>query len=123
MKLLSYVFVLILSLGLVVTCNAQNAKAVQQRMQERLSAIDSLKQKESVGEDNKGFLQARGAIDAAGSAIVSAENKDRAEVYAELARRTGGSAETVGAVRARRIAESSAKGIWLQDESGRWYKK
>ncbi len=116
--LLFTLFVALVSVGL-----SEDARAIQQRMQQRLGAIDELKQKELVGENNKGFLAARGSLDPAGASVVSEENRDRAAVYVELAKRTGGSPDTVGQVRARKIAESSAKGIWLEDESGRWYKK
>ena len=51
------------------------------------------------------------------------ENRDRAVVYAELAKRTGASADSVGHARAKQIAANSAAGVWLQRESGEWYQK
>ena len=62
-----------------------------------------------------------GGGDAAG--VTSAENLDRQIVYAELARRTDSTSEQVGRARARQIANGSASGVWLQDESGRLYQK
>lgn len=120
-------FLALLSLFVAVlapatTVHAQGS-AIQQRMQSRLGAIDSLKQRGAVGENNRGFLEARGSVSADENRLLSEENRDRGEVYAEIAKRTGGSADSVGRVRARKIAENSARGIWLQNEGGEWYKK
>jgi uncharacterized protein YdbL (DUF1318 family) len=107
----------------VTVVHAEGAAAIQQRMQSRLGAIDALKSKGTVGENNRGYLEARGSVAAAENQLISEENRDRAEVYGEIAKRTGGSADSVGRVRARKIAENSAKGIWLQSEAGEWYRK
>lgn len=102
---------------------AQSGAQVQQRMQDRLAAVDALKKREVVGENNRGFLEFRTPGSGSDQELVSAENADRALVYAEIAKKTGGTPEGVGRIRARRIAELSAPGIWLQNESGDWYKK
>jgi len=114
-------FIAVLAPATVV--HAQGAAAIQQRMQARLGTIDALKQRGAVGESNRGYLEARGSVSAEESQLLSEENRDRAEVYAEIAKRAGGSADSVGRVRARKIAENSAKGIWLQNEAGEWYRK
>lgn len=120
---LALLSLLVAVLASVTVAHAQGAAAIQQRMQSRLGAIDALKQRGAVGENNRGYLEARGAVSAAESQLLSEENRDRAEVYGEIAKRTGGSADSVGRVRARKIAENSAKGIWLQNEAGEWYRK
>ncbi len=117
---------LFLVLGLFVgltSLRAEDLGTIQKRMQARQTAIDSLKTREAVGENNQGFLEVRGTLKADESTLVSGENADRGVVYAELAKRNGSTADTVGRVRAKRIAELSTAGIWLQDEGGRWYKK
>ncbi|GAB1487902.1 hypothetical protein MASR2M8_03440 [Opitutaceae bacterium] len=101
---------------------AADANAAKARMRERVPVIDQLKVSEAVGENNRGFLEVRsGGGDAA--AVVSAENADRQEVFADTASRTGSSAEVVGRAFAKQIAAASAAGIWIQRENGQWYKK
>jgi uncharacterized protein YdbL (DUF1318 family) len=102
---------------------AENLGAVKQRMAQRLPQIDALKDRGAVGENNRGFLEARGPLAGNENAAVSAENADRTEVYGALAQQTGSSADQVGRARAKRIAESSHAGVWLQEEGGRWYRK
>ena len=102
---------------------AQNLGAVKQRMAQRLPAVDALKDRGAVGENNRGFLEARAALSGAESGTVSAENADRAEVYGALAQQTGSSSDQVGRARAKKIAETSKTGVWLQDESGNWRRK
>ena len=101
---------------------AEDLNTIRARMEQRIGLIDTLKSSGAVGENNRGLLEVRdGGGDAA--SVVAAENSDRVTVYAELARKTGSSADLVGRARARQIANNSAAGVWLQDESGRWYKK
>jgi len=102
---------------------AQDLGAVKQRMAQRLPAIDALKERGVVGENNRGFLEARGALSGDEAKTVEAQNSDRKEVYGALAQKTGSSPDQVGQARAKRIAEKSRAGIWLQDETGRWYRK
>jgi len=96
---------------------------IRQRMQERLSTIDTLKEEARVGENNKGLLSVRGSLNSDENAVVAAENSDREEVYEAIARRTGTDSETVGRNRAEQIADRAASGVWLQDQKGRWYRK
>ncbi len=98
---------------------ADEAKA---RMRERVSAIDALKRDGAVGENNRGHLEVRQPTGDAAE-IVAAENADRQVVFADTAAGRGGSAEAVGRIFARQIAAASAPGIWLQRESGEWYRK
>ncbi len=118
---------LVLALALVigwgsVASAAEDLGAVKARMSQRISQIDQLKSTGAIGENNRGLLDVRdGGGDAA--SVVSAENADRAAVYAAIAKQTGSSADQVGRARARQIASGSAAGVWLQRENGEWYKK
>jgi uncharacterized protein len=103
-----------------VVTRAEDLGAVRARMEQRLPQIDTLKSSGGLGENNRGFLEARSGE--AGS-VAAAENRDREAVYAELAKRTGASTDSVGRARAKQIAANSAKGVWLQRESGEWYQK
>lgn len=113
---------LMLGVGVVAVRAAEDLGAVKARMNQRLSQVDQLKASGAIGENNRGYLDVRdGGGDAAN--VVSAENRDREVVYAEIAKRAGSSAEQVGKARARQIAANSAAGVWLQREDGNWYKK
>ncbi len=105
---------------LTVSAFAESAADIRRRMEQRLPQIDARKAQEIVGENNRGLLEERKA--GAGS-VVSDENRDRAAVYAFIARETGASADSVGRARAKQIASNSRSGVWVQDEAGAWKKK
>lgn len=107
----------------VAAVYAEDAAAIKQRMDERLPRIDALKERQVIGENNRGYVEVRGSASADDQQVVSAENRDRTAVYEVIAHQTGSTAEAVGRARAKRIAESSTPGVWLQDETGRWYRK
>lgn len=99
---------------------AEDLGVVRGRMEQRVSKIDALKTSGVLGEDNRGFLAVRSGSD---DGVVSIENADRATVYAALAQKTGATADAVGKARARQIVAGSAAGVWLQRDSGEWFKK
>lgn len=99
---------------------AEDLGMVRARMEKRVSQIDTLKTSGVLGENNRGFLEVRSGND---GGVAVAENTDRKTVYAAIAQKIGVSADEVGAKRARKIAEASAFGVWLQRETGEWYKK
>ena len=96
---------------------------ISDRMRERLPMIDSLKTEGRIGENNLGFLAVRGILSDKENGTVAAENDDRAEVYKMIGERTGNDPAAVGRARAEQIAQRSAPGVWLQDQTGRWYRK
>ena len=101
---------------------AESAADLKQRMAQRLPAIDELKAKLIVGENNRGYVEVRQAAPGADT-MVSEENRDRQAVYAAIAEKTSATAEAVASARAKQIAANSRSGVWLQDEAGKWYKK
>ena len=117
-------FILFAVFGLfVASAFAESAGDIRRRMSERLPSIDSLKAKEAIGENNRGFVEVRNSGDASAPAVVAAENTDRQAVYALIAKETGSSADAVGKARAKHIASTSKSGVWVQDDSGKWIKK
>ncbi len=92
-------------------------------MEQRLPALDALKARGVVGENNQGFVEVRGAGDAEAAQLVAAENQDRTVVYANIAQRFGTTAEEVARKRAHKIVENSKPGVWLQSPDGAWYQK
>ena len=124
MKMLSFLRWPLLLAGLLIAAlplSAEDLGAVKARMDQRVSAVDALKDRGAAGENNRGFLEARDA--AADAALISAENADRRAVYASIAAQTRQDAETVGRARAQRIAQQSRSGVWLQGADGAWYRK
>jgi len=101
---------------------AGDAVAAKAGMRERVAVIDQLKAGGAVGEANTGYLAVRGEA-AKAAEVVSAENADRAVVFEEVAKRSGGSAEAVAKAFARQMATASKAGVWVQREDGGWYKK
>lgn len=95
---------------------------IKARMKARLPEIIELKAAGLIGEDNQGFLAfVSGKKEAA--ELVEAENADRRQVYAAIARQQGTDAATVGQRRALQIAEKANPGEWLQDAQGKWHRK
>lgn len=114
----------VLTLTPVVALRAEDLGAVRARMSQRIPQIDEMKTRGVVGENNRGLLEARsGGQGAADQGVIDAENKDRETVYAAIAARTNTTADQVAKARAHAIAQSSASGVWIQDESGAWKKK
>ena len=113
----------LLAVVVATTLRAADLGAVKQRMAQRLPAIDAMRDRGAVGENNRGFLEARGALSAVDNKTVADENSDRGAVYAALAQQTGSTADLVGRARAKQIAQGSKPGVWLQNEKGEWYKK
>jgi uncharacterized protein YdbL (DUF1318 family) len=103
--------------GLRAADAAADAKA---RMRQRVGEIDRLKLSEAIGENNRGFLEARKPEAAS---VVDAENKDRSAVFAESAARANSTADAVGRAFAKQVAAASARGVWIQREDGSWQKK
>lgn len=117
------ILTLLAAIGLFSTAAlADSAADIKQRMTQRLPAIDELKSKQAIGENNRGFVEVREAAPGA-DAVVSEENRDREAVYASIAQKTSATPDAVGQARAKQIAANSRSGVWLQDEAGKWYKK
>ncbi len=100
---------------------AASAKEIQQRMKSRYPAITKLKDGGNIGENNKGFLEFRGAKKHPD--VVSAENDDRRIVYTAIAKKQKVAPELVGQRRALAIAEKGKAGHLFQRADGTWYTK
>lgn len=102
---------------------AEDLNAVKARMEQRVSIIDGLKDRQILGESNRGFLAVRGAASPTDEKVVADENTDRRTVYAALAAQTGTNADAVGRQRAQQIGIRSKRGVWVQDANGEWRQK
>lgn len=122
--LLFRILFLLVSLGLgAAVVHAEDLGAIKARMEQRVGAIDALKDRKVVGEDNRGFLDPRGSLTSSEQKVVSDENADRRAVYAAIAAQTGASASDVGRRRAEQIASASKPGVWIQAPDGSWRQK
>lgn len=99
------------------------ANDIKARMQQRLPTIVELKSEGLVGENNKGYLEFVPGAAKKQANVVSAENKDRESVYGAIAKQQGTSQQLVGERRANQIGQKASPGTWLQDSSGKWYRK
>jgi uncharacterized protein YdbL (DUF1318 family) len=122
MRALTTIFCLAI-IAFTLPATAQNLDQIRQQMRDRLDEVQALKAAKTVGEDANGYLHVLGDVDAAGKAVVEAENVDRKVVYTAIAAKTGSDPTAVGKARAKTIAESSAPGVMLQAPDGTWYEK
>ena len=99
------------------------ANDIKARMKQRKPTIDKLKSESLVGENNKGYLAFVPGAAPKEESTVSAENKDREAVYTAIAKQQGATPKVVGERRAAQIGQKASSGSWLQDPSGKWYKK
>jgi uncharacterized protein YdbL (DUF1318 family) len=126
MRKYSFGYAIVALLILLVFSTEANCFAgaddIKARMKSRLPTITQLKSEGVIGEDNKGYVDFVSSTRKQVS-LVKAENTDRKKVYSAIARQQETSAQLVGERRAKQIAERAKSGEWLQDESGKWYKK
>lgn len=124
MKSFNFFLVCVFTL-LAGTIQAQGTDeaAIKERMIERIEAIDALKLAGKVGENNVGLLEQRAPLSREETELMNAENADRRALYTLIGKRLGLTRTVVGQGRAEELREKSAAGVWLQDRSGRWYRK
>lgn len=99
------------------------ANDIKARMEERLPTIVQMKADSLIGENNKGFLEFVPGAAKRNENVITEENKDREAVYNAIASQQGTTGTLVGERRANQIGEKASSGEWLQDASGKWYKK
>jgi len=127
MKKYSAIYTIIALFTLLIFSTEGNcfagANDIKDRMKQRKPTIDKLKSESLVGENNKGFLAFVPGAAPKEESTVSAENKDRGAVYSAIAKKQGTTSQHVGERRAVQIGQKASPGSWLQDPSGKWYKK
>lgn len=98
------------------------AASIKDRMLARIPAINTLKDKGKIGENNRGFLEFR-TSDKPQQKLINDENKDRKSVYGAIAKKQQVDIALVGQRRAKQISAKGGKGHWFQKPDGTWYKK
>ncbi len=122
MKSTSFFLFVAFLLSAIAPAFASEQDVAQQRIASRQSTVASLKEKGVLGENNRGLLEVR-QNEGDADRVAADENRDRGIIYAELAKKTGASPDSVGRARAKQIAANSRPGVWVQDEAGKWTKK
>jgi uncharacterized protein YdbL (DUF1318 family) len=115
-------FILLFLATFLLSVSVAQSASIKDRLAARIPAINGLKDKGAIGENNKGFLEFRGKKQPQKN-VVNAENGDRRKVYQAIGKKQGASAALVGQRRAKTIAAKSKAGHWLQKPDGGWYKK
>jgi uncharacterized protein YdbL (DUF1318 family) len=127
MKRHSIFYAIIALFTLLILTNEGNcfagANDIKARMQNRLPSIVKLKSDGLVGENNKGYLEFVPGAAKKDANIIAAENNDRQAVYGAIAKQQGTTPKLVGERRAKQIGQKASSGSWLQDSSGKWYRK
>jgi len=113
---------MLLFLFLLASISSSQAASIKERMAARIPAINALKDKGVVGENNQGYLEYR-AAEKPQQQIVNEENADRKTVYQAIGKNQGAPTELVGQRRAAQIADIGKQGHWFQKPDGSWYKK
>ena len=116
------IFIAIAFTAFLGTTFSVQADSIKERMLSRIPAINALKDKGTVGENNQGFLEFRNA-DTSQQTLINEENKDRRSVYGAIAKNQKVDIALVGQRRAKQISEIGSKGHWFQKPDGTWYKK
>ncbi len=93
------------------------------RMMERRPQLTQARKEGLIGENNKGFLEARAELGSELKNVVAAENADRLTIFREVAKRENSTPEFVGERFAVRVAERVPSGTLLQDSAGNWNAK
>ncbi|MDE3083905.1 MAG: YdbL family protein [Verrucomicrobiota bacterium] len=125
-SMISLIFGAALAFSFAGTMSAQpspDRAELHRRFVQRLPALDALKARGVIGENNQGFVELRRQAGPEAGRLIAAENADRSLVYTRIAQRNGSTPEQVGRTRAKKIAEIAKSGVWLQAADGGWYKK
>lgn len=107
----------------LATAHAADLASIKESMKQRLPQIEKMWSAGLIGENNEGYVEARGSLNKEQSELVAAENSDRKMVYTEIAKSTQTTPQQVARQRAAQISRQAAAGLWLQDAEGKWYQK
>ena len=123
MKNKRYIFwVFTVTAVLFVMSSFSFAQDIKERFKARLPKILELKSKGIIGENNKGYLEYVGSARQMKD-VVDSENNDRRTVYEEIAQKQATTVQKVGQRRALQLRDMANPGEWVQDNTGKWYKK
>jgi uncharacterized protein len=120
--LLAILVVPLLTLLLPASASGADMQELQQRFKERFAKLQELKSAGTIGETSEGFVEFVKDKSSDAAKLVEAENSDRRELYALLAKDEGTTAERVGRRNAQRNFDRARSGEWLR-KAGKWEQK
>jgi uncharacterized protein YdbL (DUF1318 family) len=111
-------------LSIATTASGDELADLKERFKERASTLLSLRNAGTVGETFDGMVAlVKGQAGDDAAAIVSAENADRAKLYALIASKQGVKAEIVGERNAIRNFKNAEPDHYLKTRDGSWVQK
>jgi uncharacterized protein YdbL (DUF1318 family) len=102
---------------------AETLDELQQRMHARLPKLAALKQQQTVGETWNGLVAVvpQAAATKEATALVTAENADRRELYKRIAAKLNITPDKVARKRAESIRDKAKPGLMVQAADGSWH--
>jgi uncharacterized protein YdbL (DUF1318 family) len=107
-------------------------RGIKESIKNRYAQLKTFYDKGAIGENNKGLIEAK---DMAGlnlqerglvNKLIDQENKDRAELYSEIASANKLGSESISQIKkifSNSWREKSQSGWWIQNDGGNWEKK
>jgi uncharacterized protein YdbL (DUF1318 family) len=83
-------------------------------------SLDDAKSAGQVGEQSDGYLGLVPGAPASARALVDRINAERAEKYAEIAKKRDTTPAAVAALAGKKLIERTPSGQWYRDPSGQW---
>jgi uncharacterized protein YdbL (DUF1318 family) len=97
---------------------------LRQRFKDRLPEMQKLRASGKVGETSTGTAEAvSGGLDSTAQKTLDAENTDRAELYAIIARQQGTTPDKVARIDGQRRIKELRPGEYYKDDQGKWNQK
>lgn len=127
-RIITAFLIALLSMSVLMPTLAQasDKNAILNRMKQRYPQLLQAQRAGQIGEGWNGYTAVppqAGQVPGNVQQIVAAENQDRKQLYAILAKELNVSVATVAANNRTRLYEKAESGIWLQKPNGSWVKK
>jgi len=116
----------------VLQVSTASIRALKTAIKKRFPKLIPYFQKGIIGENNRGLLEIKSwqgvslAKRAKVKQLVEAENKDRTNLYQEVAKNMGIDPSQLGKVQkifAKQWQKTAPSGTWIQTEDGKWVRK
>ncbi|AMM41831.1 Uncharacterized conserved protein UCP025560 [Candidatus Desulfofervidus auxilii] len=116
----------------VLEVSTASIRALKTAIKKRFPKLIPYFQKGIIGENNRGLLEIKSwqgvslAKRAKVKQLVEAENKDRTNLYQEVAKNMGIDPSQLGKVQkifAKQWQKTAPSGTWIQTEDGKWVRK
>ena len=116
----------------VLQVSTASIRALKASIKKRFPNLVSYFQRGIIGENNRGLLEIKSwqgvslAKRAKVKQLVEAENKDRMNLYQEVAKNMGIDPSQLGKVQkifAKQWQKTAPSGTWIQTEDGKWVRK